>query len=353
MAALDFAPAICDIGLFTKTTDECTDPHLSRSQKFDRLSTLGYGDQELLTSRTRQDNGMKSLNLAEDGTMLVCKRHYAKFVTGYESKQRYCINPHQTHRTNISKALRSASKDNYILWERQFRVQVNPGDKVCTNCLQSKPRIENDIIAVTETEPDVEECNEARITNREDLNNKLSSLDCSPIKLRESVSDPRLYGQKKLEKIVSKLKTKIGEVSPALVESREDDVTNLVNFVKEKMKKSSYQEKIQLLTLAPKSWTYDRIMSEFGVTRHMVRRSQKVLQDQGVLGKLPAKNGRALSQDTITKLLYIVYTDQEFTRELAGERNTVSIRDQSGVKTYHQKHLLLMNLRELHHEYKE
>lgn len=94
-------------------------------------------------------------------------------------------------------------------------------------------------------------------------------------------------------------------------------------------------------------------MSEFGVTRHMVRRSQKVLQDQGVLGKLPAKNGRALSQDTITKLLYIVYNDQEFTRELAGERNTVSIRDQSGVKTYHQKHLLLMNLRELHHEYKE
>lgn len=48
-----------------------------------------------------------------------------------------------------------------------------------------------------------------------------------------------------------------------------------------------------------------------------------------------------------------VYSDQELTRELPGQRNTMCVTDESGKKTVHQKHLLLMNIRELHHEHQK
>lgn len=88
-------------------------------------------------------------------------------------------------------------------------------------------------------------------------------------------------------------------------------------------------------------------MEVFSVSQRLVWRSKKIRATQGVLGNRPKKQGRPLSEDTI-KLVLEIYTDQELTRELAGERNTVSVRDKDGNKTYHQKHLILMNLREMY-----
>ena len=70
-----------------------------------------------------------------------------------------------------------------------------------------------------------------------------------------------------------------------------------------------------------------------------------MLQTQGLLGKPADKRGCPLSEET-KKCVHSIYTDQELTRELPGERNTVSI-----CETYHQKHLILMNLKELHCQY--
>ena len=75
-----------------------------------------------------------------------------------------------------------------------------------------------------------------------------------------------------------------------------------------------------------------------------------MLQTQGLLGKRADKKGRPLSEET-KKCVHLIYIDQELTRMLPGERNTVSIRNTEGNKTYHQKHLILMNLRELHRQY--
>lgn len=84
----------------------------------------------------------------------------------------------------------------------------------------------------------------------------------------------------------------------------------------------------------------------------MVSRSRKLRDLQGIIGDPAAKRGKPLQENTRDKVIDM-YRDQEYTREMPGERNTVSIRGLDGNKTYHQKHLILVNLRELYHHFNQ
>lgn len=242
--------------------------------------------------------------------------------------------------------------DTYMVLERKFMRMINPGDKLCDKCRR------NEITTTLETprefideaaaeEELVESVRDASLK----LNSTLSALDCSPMKSPESLSNPRLYTQHKLDKIVDKLKTKLVETqnhtSSPVKSQPEKDWADMIRDIKDKMNGATHTEKLRFLTLAPRSWNYQQIMDKFDVSRRMVWLSRNILTTQGILGSPPKKRGKPLSSETL-KLILSIYTDQELTRELPGERNTMSIRDDDGNKSYHQKHLLLMNIRELY-----
>lgn len=343
-------PAICDIGIFTTTQDLCGGM-FPENQPWMKLSALTYKQQELLRLRTR--NGLLTIDLPADENMVLCKAHFAHYLTQYERRQRACLDPLGRHFHKITKTLRAVTVNTYSVLERRLKHVINPGDKLCTNCYTYSEKT----LAAPEQlpEPDGEtNCTEQVDFARESLNTSLSGLDCSPFKNSAPMSKER-YGKQKLEKTIEVLKSKmVAAQHTPIVTEVESDWANLIESIKKKIDVEgvSTNEKIKLLTLAPISWTYEKVMSVFGVSRRLVWRSKMLLSSQGILGVSPKKQGRPLSEDSVKKVLE-TYTDQELTRELAGERNTVSVRGDDGAKTYHQKHLILMNLRELHSEYQK
>ncbi|KAG1653006.1 Histone acetyltransferase KAT2A [Nymphon striatum] len=95
------------------------------------------------------------------------------------------------------------------------------------------------------------------------------------------------HSKKKLLQVQQTLQTKIAttlHVDPEHVsesietESAEDVITKardidiLIEKIKEKMTIANRNQKIQLLTLIPLSWSYKDIETEFNVTKHMVKR---------------------------------------------------------------------------------
>lgn len=71
----------------------------------------------------------------------------------------------------------------------------------------------------------------------------------------------KVYGQKKLEKIVGQLKSKMEAVHETKIKSTsEADIDYLVERMKEKMGTTTkHQDKIKILTVAPKSWSYAQL----------------------------------------------------------------------------------------------
>lgn len=345
---------VCDIGLFTSSRGLCNQTQTSLK----KIGTLSPTEQELLRLRTRKADG-DSIVLQEDDAMLICSSHLSHFISRYMHRHKFCVNSTELHGKKLTKSIRPVTLDTYMVFERKFNRQINPGDYICDRCRTAhlRERKPSDQTDPEENRPDEVELNDSRLSAVDSLNETCKTLDCSPMKLKGLTTNPTQYKHRKLDKIVDKLRSKFGEIdaaptASASVESQaERDWNKLIADIKQKMSKSSYGEKLQLLTLVPVSWTYEKIMDEFSVTRHMVYRSKNLFATQGLLGTPARKRGKPLNQETENKILSI-YTDQELTRELPGERNTISIKDEQGEKTYHQKHLLLMNVRELYHEYK-
>ena len=53
-------------------------------------------------------------------------------------------------------------------------------------------------------------------------------------------------------------------------------------------------DKVQILTIVPKSWTIQRRQAEFGATYHMARLSKQLVASQGVLATPDARPGKVI-----------------------------------------------------------
>lgn len=62
-----------------------------------------------------------------------------------------------------------------------------------------------------------------------------------------------------------------------------NDYQAFIDDIKTKMSISNRISKIQLLTLAPKSWSNEKIASEFNVTMWMVKKAKKAVLKGGIL----------------------------------------------------------------------
>ena len=131
------------------------------------------------------------------------------------------------------------------------------------------------------------------------------------------------------------------------VKDKANDMDILIRKIKEKMLISDRNQKIQLLTLVPISWSYKDIKKEFNVTNYMVQISRKLLQKNGILTYPEKKKGKELSQETVNKIIEF-YCNDENSRQMSGKKDFVSIAQRSHM----QKRLILSNLKELYTKFK-
>lgn len=129
----------------------------------------------------------------------------------------------------------------------------------------------------------------------------------------------------------------------------EADINFLVEALKQKMILAKREQQISLLTLAPQSWSIEKVAFEFNVTKYTARQSRTLQKEQGILPTVVPVRGKPLSDDTV-RLIQDFYHEDDISRVMPGAKDFVSVRE-GGSRIQKQRRLLLLNLNELHNQF--
>ena len=103
----------------------------------------------------------------------------------------------------------------------------------------------------------------------------------------------------------------------------------LVQLVKDKMNVSPNHKQLQLLTLAPESWSIEKTVKEFNVSEYKVKQARQLKKDHGVLADPKPKVGRKLSKQ-IEERVTAFYQNDEHSRQLPGKKDCKSVKGPDG-----------------------
>lgn len=270
---------------------------------------------------------------------------------------KYCCNPLKKNVHWISKDLRNVTS-----WMTTLDYGIEDGMKICTSCrLQlskvkhgSTKEIENTELDIVENDPQEPSCSKDDTeymdveTGLHYLNASLTSLGESPVMKSKCTSNKR-YCKDKLEKIKCKLNDSFFKSDGHVKECDcEGSQTEIVDQLKEKFTTATKSERLQILTVLPKSWSCARIESEFGVSNYTARKAKQLLEVKGVMSTPDPKPGKALSNNTAT-LVKEFYCSDSVSRQMPGLKDYVSLgKDPDGKPVHIQKRLILANLKEVY-----
>ena len=103
----------------------------------------------------------------------------------------------------------------------------------------------------------------------------------------------------------------------------------ILQQLKEKFHSTSQNSmKVQILTILPKSWSIQKIQTEFGVSNFMARKAKQLVKDKGVLSSPDPRPGRHVSQETFDNVVGFYENDEHSRHELTSA-NDISL------STYH------------------
>ena len=176
------------------------------------------------------------------------------------------------------------------------------------------------------------------------FNQYLGEIGETPInksKLQRSTK----YSKQKMERITTAVKKVVNVQS-------EDYEGEIIAQLKDKFTSTAEKsEKVQILTILPKSWSIRRVQSEFGASNYMVRKAKDLVKEKGILSTPNPKPGNPLAAHTV-KLVSEFYESDEVSRMMPGKKDFVSVKQ--GEKRVHvQKRLVLSNLKEAYLLFKE
>ena len=330
----------CCVGKALK--EECDKTFYCRVKGRILISSIADPDIELLTQRTGH---------IFDSNNEICLHHEKVYISKYEALQKYYFDPYKSHKKKITKGLCKVDM------KTTTKLNMKPGQKLCTNCFKKVTSEQaSDKSEDGEDNEDQEEEFSCTDLDKSVLNENASLLGISPLKSvgkRDSLG----YGKQKIKKFKQKLTCLVAasyNLEKEEISSDVDtectkciDLDRLVKAMKEKLAVSSKEEKVQILTLSPESWSISKICNEFSVSEHLVRKARKLKHEKGILG---AKKGQPVKDDVKEKV-WEIYESEEFTRICPGKKDYVSVYI-NGVKIHKQKRLILVQLKELYLEYK-
>ena len=137
------------------------------------------------------------------------------------------------------------------------------------------------------------------------------------------------------------------------IDEKTSDDGEIIAQLKEKFRTANIlrSEKVQILTVLPKSWSIRKIQTELGASNFTVRKAKALVAASGILTTPNPKPGRSLPQKT-QDLVINFYEDDENSRLMPGKKDCVSVRRPQGRVTM-QNRLVLTNLWELHRLFKD
>lgn len=112
------------------------------------------------------------------------------------------------------------------------------------------------------------------------------------------------------------------------------------------------EDRIQLLTLAPKFWSRTDLVREFGCTEREARIAIELVNENGILSKPKKKIGRVLLEETVNSVTNF-YERDDISRIMPGLKDFLSIKQENGERKHVQKRLLLADLHEIFYLYKK
>ena len=133
--------------------------------------------------------------------------------------------------------------------------------------------------------------------SRDTLNATLGELELSPFKVHSLPKCSKIiHGKRKLEQVHQVVQQKIAStltVEPLVLsasnsgdqnvcKTKANDLDYLVHCMKEKMKLSNRNEKLQILTLIPKSWSIRKAAEEFSVSKRTIQKAKLLRDTKGI-----------------------------------------------------------------------
>lgn len=276
----------------------------------------------------------------------------------------FCCNPFKkSGHTGCNKSLRQVQE-----WMLQYTKDKNItiSNKICGTCRikfshlkkSNKSNLEegsdinenvdtfDDIASGTEEDDIASGTEEVAISK---LNQSLPYLEQSPIKKKKL--HQKRYRDAKFRKISDSIQDKIFHGS-AQSTSHMCPQSEIIEQLKEKFKTlTKNSEKIQLLTILPKSWAIHKIEEEFLVTNYIARKVKHLVETKGVMSTPNPKLGSPISPVT-SSLVKSFYESDDVSRCMPGQKDFVSVFE-NGTKVRKNKRLLLGNLREMYALFKE
>lgn len=253
-----------------------------------------------------------------------------------------CCNPFDKAHKNVRKMkLRPVTKK----MSSDFP-SILPGEMICDMCRKQVAReIEklDSIQAESIAEEALEKFDDEQFFELEGTNDILSLIGETPLTKRKMQS--KSYKEQKYKQVSTKIHDIfVGDIKPS-------DESEIISQLKEKFSIADKSEKVQILTIMPKSWSIRKLQAEFGVTNHMARKAKQLVREKGVMTTPNPKPGHSLSELTV-KLVTSFYENDENSRIMPGKKDCISVRI-AGQRVNMQKRLVLCNLKELHCAFKD
>lgn len=85
----------------------------------------------------------------------------------------------------------------------------------------------------------------------------------------------------------------------------DDDEGEIIKPLKDKFQSTTERsEKVQILTILPKSWSVRKIQSEFGASNYMARKAKELVKEKGILATPNPKLSHPLAAQRL--ILFVV-----------------------------------------------
>lgn len=82
--------------------------------------------------------------------------------------------------------------------------------------------------------------------------------------------------------------------------------------------------KLRILSIAPESWSINKISKEFGALRRLAKKAKELRATEGILPDFIANIGKTLPSTTIEKIIQFYESDSN-SRVLPGMKDTISV----------------------------
>ena len=229
---------------------------------------------------------------------------------------------------------------------------ISIGSKICNTCrvkLSQQPLVLIPEPLISEPESPSTEAKETEVYVEtpaaiSSLNKCLAEIGETPYS--QSKARAKNYSRQKVRKITEAMQRTV--ISGEII----DDGREIIQQLKEKFVATSKRnQQLQILTVLPNSWSVKKIQEEFGVSTYMARKSKELVKEKGVLSLPGPKPGPSLLPETVV-IVQAFYESDDISRVMPGKKDFVSVKKESN-RVHVQKRLVLSNLKEVYHEFKE